>query len=664
MHTGKLQMVLLVPRQVMAFRYCQYVVLFIGSLIGLTLGQDTLGLQNGYVNISTRNFDVRLVRDAQVLASLKPAGSSFDFLPANFLSRRARDGQYHWGDLTIRYRRRQSDGEDSSNDWITDDSAAARQPVSVITTESSLAASLLNSTLRPGPLNVTREWLDIDGDLALGFTIQNTDSVAIEIGSLGFPAEFNSIFTGLDDATVQRTCSLADPYIGMHAGHIRVTPLSGVGPALVVTPLGDAPLEAYRNLRETSYPDTAYGSQTFEGLYEWQVLTKAWAENEWNGTQPWNTPNSRVVLPGASTLVGVRFSLAKEGPRDFDQAIYDTGTPVALGVPGYIIPQDLSAKLFLTDPDLLRRVVVDPPDALAVTLLSPGEYDVVSSASAWGRVRVSLQYSDYRWQTIHYYITKPAADAVADLGTFLTTAQYFSNTSDPFGRAPSVMTYDYETRSIVSQDPRVWVAGLSDEGGAGSFLAAAMKQAIQPNVDEIAKLEQFVDKVLWKTIQTPDFAVRKSAFYYDPTAVSGFAYDSSEDWGSWTSWTKDDAYKTDRAYDYVHVAATYWALYRAGRAYPDVLKVRAWDWYLNQAYETVISGMRPSVRYGNLGLMGETVFGELLQDLEREGQTNKSEVLKTAMQSRATRWDKEEVPFGSEQAWDSTGQEGVYYWSK
>ena len=34
------------------------------------------------------------------------------------------------------------------------------------------------------------------------------------------------------------------------------------------------------------------------------------------------------------------------------------------------------------------------------------------------------------------------------------------------------------------------------------------------------------------------------------------------------------------------------------------------------------------------------------------------------MRTRATRWDSEETPFGSEMAWDSTGQEGVYYWSK
>ena len=34
------------------------------------------------------------------------------------------------------------------------------------------------------------------------------------------------------------------------------------------------------------------------------------------------------------------------------------------------------------------------------------------------------------------------------------------------------------------------------------------------------------------------------------------------------------------------------------------------------------------------------------------------------MAVRAAYWDGIEVPFGSEQPWDCTGQEGVYYWSQ
>ncbi|KAK3322684.1 hypothetical protein B0H66DRAFT_620425 [Apodospora peruviana] len=638
-------------------------------------GQDTLGFGNGYLNRSTKNFDIQIVRDAQTLASLRPAGSSFDFLPLDYLPRRARNGQYHWGDVTLRYREVNTTG---NTPWVDIDSAKTRKTITSLRTDGQISAANLAPTLPTSlPLDITREWIDVAGDLGLRFTLTNTGKTALEIGSLGFPAEFNSIFTGRSAEQIQQKCSLADPYIGMHAGYIRVVPVRGTGAALVVTALGgtDTPLEAWRNLAEASYSDTGYASQTFEGYYEWQVLSNAWATKEWASTDPWNPPNSRVLQPGQVMTFGVRFSLVKGGVRDTDKTLSAAGVPVAVGAPGYVVTRDSGpAQLSVRLPVNLTVISVksDPPTALRVTRSTAATtaegvclYQVTPDNNTWGRARLSLSFSDGRIQTVHYFIPESASVAVAGLGRFLTTKQWFTDTSDPFGRAPSVMTYDYETKSIVTQDPRVWIAGLSDEGGAGSFLAAAIKQAVQPSADEISKLEQFVDGVLWGRIQsTTDYAVRKSIFFYQPSAVS-YIYSRAIDWRNWWSWDKAAAYATDRAYDYVHVAATYWALYRAGRAYPDLLKRKTWDWYLDQAHKTVIKCMTDSsVGYSRDGLMGETVFGEILADLKRERRAVQATAFESAMRARARLWDAAAVPFGSEMAWDSTGQEGIYYWSR
>lgn len=634
---------------------------------------DNLGLGNGYTALKTQNFDLQLVRDAQVLASLRAAGGTFDFLPFGYLPFRAGNGQYHWGDVTFRYR------PVGSTAWINGDSAAARQPVKAVsgagngTNGRRLAASNLAPTLpaNTAALNVTREWLDVDGDLGLSFTLTNTGTGPIEVGSLGFPAEFNSIFTNRSASETQQLCSLSDPYIGLHGGYIRVAPINGNGAALVVTPLGDTPLEAYRNLAERSYAATAYGSQVFEGFYEWQAVSKAYAENEWKGSVPWNTPTSRTIAAGQSLTFGLRFSLAKGGIREIDEAVRATKTPYVRGVPGFIVPQDLAAQLLVSPGSGggVSRVAVEPAGALTLTQTSPGVYSVVPSAGAFGRARVTITYTGGQLQTVHYFVTRPGPATLSKLGGFLTTEQYYTDTSDPFGRAPSVISYDYSKRAKVLQDSRVWIAGLSDEGGAGSYLAAAMKQAAQPSAQEMAKLEAFVDGVLFKTIQPNDgtFKVRKSAFYY---GLPGYAYSTDFSWGSWTSWNKQSAYATDRAYNYVHVAAAYWAMYRAGRAYPGTLTRHPWDWYLNQSYSTVMSAMAQDSRgnwlvgYSTVGLMGETVFGELLRDLRREGFTAKAADIEAKMRQRAVLWDSQEDPFGSEMAWDSTGQEGVYYWSK
>jgi len=171
-------------------------------------------------------------------------------------------------------------------------------------------------------------------------------------------------------------------------------------------------------------------------------------------------------------------------------------------------------------------------------------------------------------------------------------------------------------------------------------------------------------------LQSPEsYAVKKSVFFYQPGNVS-YAYDPSIFWGNWWSWDRADAFTTDRTYDYVHVSAAYWALYRAARAYPSLVSKAGWEWYLNQSYQTVVyatsssANGAPTTGYQDVGLMGETVWGELLTDLKRENLTNEAANLEALMKTRATLWDSEAVPYGSEMAWDSTGEEGVYYWTK
>ncbi|HEX9632309.1 MAG TPA: DUF5695 domain-containing protein, partial [Gemmatimonadales bacterium] len=65
----------------------------------------TLGLEGGTASFEMPAFKLRLVRASQTVAALLPVGAeSFDFTPADWLERRAADGYYHLGDLTLRYR--------------------------------------------------------------------------------------------------------------------------------------------------------------------------------------------------------------------------------------------------------------------------------------------------------------------------------------------------------------------------------------------------------------------------------------------------------------------------------------------------------------------------------------------------------------------------------
>lgn len=286
-----------------------------------------------------------------------------------------------------------------------------------------------------------------------------------------------------------------------------MTPLLGTLPPLVVTPAGKSPLEGWRFLPEDTTTAVGYQSQTFEGLYEWQFHTLAYAQNEWADVTPWNTPSSFILSPGQTRTYGLQFLLAPS-IRSIEDTLRNAQRPVAVGFPGYIVAQDQTAKLFLSYNSGVQSTSVSPSGALSISPNSDPKsdgwvgYDV--APHTWGRSRLTITYADGSVQTIHYYITKSATTVISDLGNFLTTSQWFDSSSDPFHRSPSVISYDREVNAVVKDDPRAWIPGLSDEAGAGSWLAATVKQYAQPSAAEVTKLEQFISETLWGSIQNSD----------------------------------------------------------------------------------------------------------------------------------------------------------------
>jgi hypothetical protein len=650
----------------------------------------TLGLERGTLDFDAPDFALKLVRDSQTIAALQPKGAAgadpqtpFDFTPADQLPARQGDRFNHLGDIHLRVR--QDGWRDGA--WVDLSSSAARKPVAAVDGYKApsgsrvLAAADLAPTLSESPLRIVRAWMtDAAGRLVLRFDLTNTSRAPVTIGALGFPVVFNNMIqnfvTGRARTLPQahEICSFFDPYVGRDAGYLQVTRLSGAGPALVVVPEPGTrtPFEAYRPLN-----DASRRGQTFEGAFEWTVHSQAYAENEWKGVDQWNTPTAATLAPGQSRSYGLRF-LVSDSIRNIERTLAAHDRPVAVGLPGYIVPMDIEAKLFVAPGK--RKISVmrsEPAGALTVTSAAAapgGQLQYIVRGRQWGRARLAIDYSDGTTQTIHYYVTKPAAEAVADMGRFLTTKAWFTDESDPFGRAPSVMTYDRANDRIVLQDTRVWVAGLSDEGGVGAWLAAIMKAFGQPKKDEVDKLAEFVDKVVWGRLQYSEgprmYGVRKSLFYYQPDLLPNYQYQPGN-WTTWTSWNKEQADAINRAYDYPHVVAAYWTMYRLARNYPGLVSKRAWDWYLDKAFNTVKymtggfaqPGARGGVGYVNVGLMNGSIFVMLLDDLKREGWKEQSEYLETAMKRRADRWNADAYPFGSEMAWDSTGQEEIYAWT-
>lgn len=631
-------------------------------------------LAQGTVDLNTPSFTLTLVRSSQTVAALKPKGAGgFDFTPGDLLVERSQDGYFHLGDLTLRLR------TGKSEEWQNYSTAAHRSPVSALPASGNvLVAADLAATLPSGiPLQITRTWEVKDGHLVLQFAFKNKTAQPVEIGALGIPMIFNNVLNHRSLEEAHAKCSFYDPYIGEDAGYLQVTRLNGHGPALLVAPEGKTPFEAYNPILDKPgswgakpvFTDPTPRGITFEGFYQWMVYSHAYTENEWKGVKEWNPATEVTLAPGESKTYGLVFLLS-DSIRHIEKTLSENHRPVAVGIPGYVLPTDLQGRLFLNYSSGVKSMSVEPAGALTLTrqATTHGWKSYGVRGKTWGRARLTVTYDDGLVQTIQYFVTKPEADVVADLGHFLTTKQWFDVANDPFRRSPSIMTYDREENQIVLQDSRAWIAGLSDEGGAGSWLAAIMKELVEPNRQELARYHQFVNGVMWGRLQYKDgphpYGVRKSLFYYQPDEMPPGYYRKDFDWSTWTSWNKQASERVDRSYDYPHVAAAYWVLYRLARDHQGLVTDHPWKWYLNQAYETSMAMTNYARELAVFGQMEGDIFLQILTDLKREGMNSEADHLEAAMRARADRWRSQPYPFGSEMPWDSTGQEEVYAWTK
>lgn len=629
--------------------------------VALAKRPSTLGLERGYLNFDVGGFNFKLVKSSQTVAGLRPkTGKDFDFIPSDSLKVRSSDGLYHLGDINMRLR------SAGAENWESYSTALKRSAVKSIPIKGAIAAADLAATLPSSiPLQVSRIWEVKAGKLQLRFELKNKSNRDVEIGALGIPMIFDNILEGRTLEQTHAKNVFYDPYIGNDAGYLQVTRLSGHAPSLIVAPVGHTPFEAYSPLNEDKTPRGI----AFEGFYEWMVYSKAYAQNEWKDADQWNNPTSVVLKPGERKTYALQFILSGTA-RNIESKLIENHRPVAISVPGYVLPQDVVSKLFINYPKKVKSLEMLPANALTIKSLGftkNGWKSYAIKGNTWGRVRLTVTYEDGLSQTISYKVIAPESSVTASYGNFLTTKQWFNQPGDIFKRSPSAITYDYERQQQVVQDNRAWIAGLSDEGGAGSWLGAMMKQLVHPEKTEIDKLQLFVDSVMYGRIQLKEgpqkYGVRKSLFFYEPDSMPKGTYSKDINFKTWSAWPKKEADNLGRSYNYPHVAAAHWVMYRLARNHKGLVAENTWKDHLINAAETGMAMVNIAPYYAQFGQMEGTVFYLILTDLKNEGLTEEASRLENEMKKRADHWRSLKYPFGSEMPWDSTGQEEVYMWS-
>ena len=577
------------------------------------------------------------------------------------------------------------------------------------------------------PVTVERQWAaetaEAGGALRMTITVRNGGAAPLTLSALGLSMPFDQDFVGRTLTQVAHQCSFVEPYLGAGGGYVQVTAATGDGPALLLVPLPGTELEAWRPLR---HEDKMRLDFMYEMTYELVLHSASYAKRDWRAAAPWNTPTSAEIPAGGSATYGLRILVAPS-VRRVEHTLLAAGVPLAAPLPGPVLHADVTnASLLLRAPwaDAAPPTAVDvtPADALAVDLRAVGPGGGGGGGGAVtalryalrprrapddGRVRVVFTLAPPGGRpplrlAVHLFVARPAAELVRALGTHSATSQWLpTGTADPWHRDGAFFGWDHAAKRAATQERRVYMSGLSDEAGAAAGLAVAMKQLGQPAADEVAKLEEYVAETLYQG-DHPDRSrflqgsahhdVRLSMLYWtdemsDQSSAAAQAAKAAAPelarvckgcWPkscSWMDcWSESHSLETWRSYNYPHVTAVYWSLYRLGRWHsPPLTRRQPWQWYLRRAHKTAMAlwthGGDPwTKKQGNgtgtaqWGLMVGSVFELLLTDLYREGWVSEAREMQAFIEKRIGVWLKMPFPYGSEFAWDSTGHEEIATW--
>ncbi len=615
---------------------------------------------------------------------------------------RREHGFHHLGDVTLRVRPAASaDAAWERYSTVSPTDLGVSSAELELTPRS--ATTDASDCLRPcgGPVRLTRH-VEVDGAGArLSWTVHNGGNLDLELGGFGASMPFNQMFTGRSLSNVAEHCSFAEPYLGRGAGYVQVTRATGDGPVLLVLP--DAgEFEAWRPLKQE---DRANYDWMHEMLYEIVFHSKAYAQTDWRQGQLWNEPTSTVLRAGERAEFAVRLRLA-HSVETVHEALLAAGVPVATPLPSSSMHVDDGGARVLVDlPPALSAVAVavEPADAADARLTSGfGRRVVTFAPRRLGRARLVITYTRAApasaparaqiSQSVHVYFLAPAAELVERYANHSMASAFYDAPSDPWHRSPAFRGPDADVRGPLLSEPRVFMAGLSDEAGAAAPLAMAVKQVGAPVAAEVSALERYVHETLWgggcaagdqacrgRFVQGRDHSVRASmlhwsdAFQARPDAAAAAAPSTAaacrKCWPKcyWMHcWSEKRSLETWRAYNYPHVEAVYWSLYRVGRHHSPPLTRRAgWEWYLRQAVRTSVAMWtfggrgRDTSRWG---LMVGSIFSLILDDAKREGWDAEVKELETIVSARVKHWLSLPFPFGSEFPWDSTGHEEITTW--
>jgi len=454
---------------------------------------------------------------------------------------------------------------------------------------------------------------------------RNLSDQPLTIGDIGLPLPFN---TGprWDKVEMYTERQIPHPFVSGNGSFVYWMRPNGVGPYLVMTPLGEPPaFESGADFKPTA----------LEYMDEKAVYIHAAASGEearrWGGN--WRQPLTCLILepksrPGSRVTYGFKFRWA-EGYDRVRDILYEEGLFDVHVVPGMTVPTDLSALFSLRTRNPIESIQPEFPDETRLDFLGekgPATRLYRVRFSRLGENSLTVSCGGGKTMRLEFFVTEPLETLIAKRSAQLAFRQQHR---DP-GKWYNGLISDWDMRNKVLRSPDdtdglkdFWVA--SDDPGNCKAPYIAEKNVHFPSAKEIEAVEYYIKNYLWGKLQKTD----REQYPYGIYGIPNWKVHRESKPADRDAWTGH----LWRLADYPHIIMLYLNMYRIAKFYPGMTHYLGKDGYLNRAFGTAKAYFTVPLETGGwsaieLCRMNELVIVPLIEALFVEGQTKQAEWLK------------------------------------
>lgn len=469
-----------------------------------------------------------------------------------------------------------------------------------------------------------KQWEVSSGELILRIRLQNLSDSALRVGELSVSLPFNNNYTRFmfdqDFLYRRRTCEHYYPCGS--SSYVVAEMLDGKQPLCYLLCGEGTSVEHFRKNEHSVWRgDRGVLNHSWPGSLEAHII--AGKALEALGSRAPRSGGYRNIGPGGVFSCELRFGFCEDRAA-FDSLRVAGGQVVLRPVTGLVQPKELEFVF-----DALSDAPVDfecPGGKL--TRLAGGRYSVRFDTP--GEKVLYASNGSYRAR-MTLYATESFESLVRARAAFILRKQVYRKEGDildgailPYSEGPFC-----GCEGLVAEEGSLWGTG-SYEGGICDAYFAAEKNVLFPDAEEIAALEEYVDRYLLRYLQDPE-----------TLRVNWFGYRKAQ----------------TRSYNYVHVANFYYSMYRIAELY-GMTRYDKWR-YLDLAARTldVMFGVSRAMDLV-VGNMGIGVVFEILQTFRRIGSIDRYFELKLKFM-RCMADIFADTPYASECPYDNTGYEAV-----